>query len=124
MAPAARWPLSAAGRDRFVGASPHLANSARNSREGSTSAMYWSTGDDVQTESTGDHSHEQNRRLVQPDAARAPTGRRIPVLAVPVIAGSGERLYDGIDTTGFDLIDVKQLDNGILGLTYVPTTTR
>jgi hypothetical protein len=42
----------------------------------------------------------------------------------PVIAGSGERLYDGIDTTDFDLIDVKQLENGILGLTYVPTTTR
>jgi dihydrofolate reductase len=40
----------------------------------------------------------------------------------PVIAGSGERLYDGIDTTDFDLIDVKRLDNGILGLTYVPTT--
>ncbi|MGH2703003.1 MAG: dihydrofolate reductase family protein [Actinomycetota bacterium] len=40
----------------------------------------------------------------------------------PVVAGSGERLYDGIDTTDFDLIDVKRLDNGILGLTYVPTT--
>ena len=38
----------------------------------------------------------------------------------PVIAGSGERLYDGIDTTDFDLVDVKRLDNGILGLTYVP----
>ena len=37
----------------------------------------------------------------------------------PVIAGGGERLHDGIDTTDFDLIDVKQLDNGILGLTYV-----
>ena len=36
----------------------------------------------------------------------------------PVIAGSGERLYDGIDTTEFDLVDVKQLDNGIVGLTY------
>jgi dihydrofolate reductase len=40
----------------------------------------------------------------------------------PVIAGSGERLYDGIDTTDFDQVDAKQLDNGILGLTYVPTT--
>jgi dihydrofolate reductase len=40
----------------------------------------------------------------------------------PVIAGSGERLYDGIDTTDFDLIDVRRLGNGILGLTYVPTT--
>jgi dihydrofolate reductase len=40
----------------------------------------------------------------------------------PVIAGSGGRLYDGIDTTEFDLIEVKQLKNGILGLTYVPTT--
>ncbi|QBI54024.1 dihydrofolate reductase family protein [Streptomonospora litoralis] len=38
----------------------------------------------------------------------------------PVIAGSGERLYDGIPTTDFDLVDVKRLDNGILGLTYVP----
>jgi dihydrofolate reductase len=45
----------------------------------------------------------------------------------PIIAGIGARLYDrdryhGFDTTDFDLIDVKQLDNGILGLTYVPTT--
>ena len=39
----------------------------------------------------------------------------------PVIAGSGARLYDGIHTMDFDLIDVKRLDNGILGLTYVPT---
>ena len=38
----------------------------------------------------------------------------------PVIAGSGERLYDGIDTTEFELVDVKRLENGILGLTYVP----
>jgi hypothetical protein len=38
----------------------------------------------------------------------------------PVIAGSGERLYDGIDTTDFDLIDVRRLSNGILGLTYAP----
>jgi hypothetical protein len=38
-------------------------------------------------------------------------------------AGRGERLYDGIDTTDFDLIDVKRLGNGILGLTYVPTTS-
>jgi hypothetical protein len=37
-----------------------------------------------------------------------------------VIAGSGERLYDGIDSMAFDLIDVKRLDNCILGLTYVP----
>lgn len=39
---------------------------------------------------------------------------------VPVIAGSGTRLYEGIDTTEFELVDVKRLDNGILGLTYVP----
>ena len=39
----------------------------------------------------------------------------------PVIAGSGERLYDGIDPTDFELVDVKRLDNGILGLTYVPS---
>jgi dihydrofolate reductase len=38
----------------------------------------------------------------------------------PVIAGSGERLYEGIDTTELTLVDVKQLDNGIVGLTYVP----
>jgi len=40
----------------------------------------------------------------------------------PVIAGSGGRLYDGIDTTEFDLINVKRLENGILGLTYAPAT--
>jgi dihydrofolate reductase len=40
----------------------------------------------------------------------------------PVIAGSGERLYDGISPTDFDLIEVKRLENGILGLTYVPST--
>lgn len=39
----------------------------------------------------------------------------------PVIAGSGGRLYEGIDTTEFDLVDVKRLDNGILGLTYTLT---
>ncbi|HEV7626056.1 MAG TPA: dihydrofolate reductase family protein [Streptomyces sp.] len=38
----------------------------------------------------------------------------------PVIAGSGAHLYDGIDTTEFELTDVQRLDNGILGLTYVP----
>jgi dihydrofolate reductase len=38
----------------------------------------------------------------------------------PVIAGSGARLYDGIDTTEFDLVDVNRLDNSVLGLTYVP----
>lgn len=41
----------------------------------------------------------------------------------PVIAGSGERLYDGIDSMDLNLIDVKRLNNGILGLTYVPTTS-
>jgi dihydrofolate reductase len=40
----------------------------------------------------------------------------------PVFAGSGERLYDAIDPTDFDLIDVKRLDNSILGLTYVRST--
>jgi dihydrofolate reductase len=39
----------------------------------------------------------------------------------PVIAGSGARLYEGIDTTDFDLIDVRRLENGILGLRYVPS---
>jgi dihydrofolate reductase len=39
----------------------------------------------------------------------------------PVIAGSGERLYDGVVTTDFALTDVKQLDNGVVGLTYVPS---
>ncbi|MFC5835933.1 dihydrofolate reductase family protein [Nonomuraea insulae] len=38
----------------------------------------------------------------------------------PVIAGSGARLYDGIDTTFLKLIDVTRLENGILGLTYAP----
>jgi len=38
----------------------------------------------------------------------------------PTIAGGGERLYDGIDTTHLTLADVKQLPSGILGLTYVP----
>jgi len=38
----------------------------------------------------------------------------------PVIAGSGRHLYEGIDTTEFELGDVKRLDNGILGLTYTP----
>ena len=46
-----------------------------------------------------------------------------PFWLFPVIAGEGERLYDGIDTTEFDLIDIKPLDNGILGLTYVPTAS-
>jgi hypothetical protein len=32
--------------------------------------------------------------------------------------------YDGIDTTDFDLVDAKQLDNGILGLTYGRTTRK
>jgi hypothetical protein len=35
-------PLSAASRDRLVPASSLRANSARNTLEGSTSAMYWS----------------------------------------------------------------------------------
>ncbi|TDD08442.1 hypothetical protein E1292_11635 [Nonomuraea deserti] len=38
----------------------------------------------------------------------------------PVIAGSGGRLYDGIDSTYLKLADVTRLDNGILGLTYTP----
>ncbi|WP_336213951.1 dihydrofolate reductase family protein [Nonomuraea sp. LPB2021202275-12-8] len=36
----------------------------------------------------------------------------------PTIAGSGYRLYDGIDTTHLNLVDVKRLSSGILGLTY------
>ena len=35
-------PLSAARRDRLVGASPRRPNSARNTLVGSTRAMYWS----------------------------------------------------------------------------------
>lgn len=42
----------------------------------------------------------------------------------PVIAGSGAHLYDGIDTTEFELVDVERLENGILGLTYVPGARR
>ncbi|WP_188190367.1 dihydrofolate reductase family protein [Nonomuraea sp. SYSU D8015] len=38
---------------------------------------------------------------------------------VPVIAGSGGRLYDGIDSTYLKLVDVDRLDNGVLGLRYV-----
>ncbi|MEV0616545.1 dihydrofolate reductase family protein [Nonomuraea sp. NPDC050404] len=37
---------------------------------------------------------------------------------VPVIAGSGGRLYEGIDNTFLRLVDVVRLENGILGLTY------
>jgi dihydrofolate reductase len=39
---------------------------------------------------------------------------------VPVIAGSGGRLYDGIDPTHLELVNVDRLENGVLGLTYVP----
>ncbi|MFI7700060.1 dihydrofolate reductase family protein [Nonomuraea sp. NPDC049480] len=39
---------------------------------------------------------------------------------VPVIAGSGGRLYDGIDSTFLKLVDVDRLENGVLGLTYAP----
>jgi dihydrofolate reductase len=42
---------------------------------------------------------------------------------VPVIAGSGARLYDGIDTTFLTLVDVVRLENGVLGLTYTPKRT-
>lgn len=38
----------------------------------------------------------------------------------PVIAGSGGRLYDGIDPTYLKLADVTRLESGVLGLTYVP----
>jgi dihydrofolate reductase len=38
----------------------------------------------------------------------------------PTIAGSGDRLYDGIDTTHLKLVDVMRLSSGILGLTYCP----
>ncbi|MFD2357303.1 dihydrofolate reductase family protein [Nonomuraea ferruginea] len=38
----------------------------------------------------------------------------------PTIAGGGERLYDGIPATHLKLVDVKRIDSGILGLTYVP----
>jgi dihydrofolate reductase len=37
---------------------------------------------------------------------------------VPVIAGSGGRLYDGIDTTHLKLTNVDRLKNGVVGLTY------
>lgn len=38
----------------------------------------------------------------------------------PVIAGSGGRLYDGIDTTFLKLVNVDRLKNGVVGLTYTP----
>jgi dihydrofolate reductase len=39
---------------------------------------------------------------------------------VPVIAGSGGRLYDGINATHLKLVNVDRLENGVLGLTYAP----
>src|SRR5690606_14595479 len=39
---------------------------------------------------------------------------------VPVIAGSGGRLYEGIDPTYLRLQNVDRLENGVLGLTYTP----
>jgi len=35
------------------------------------------------------------------------------------IAGSGARLYDGIDTTYLKLVALDRLKNGVIGLTYV-----
>jgi dihydrofolate reductase len=41
---------------------------------------------------------------------------------MPVVAGSGQRLFEHVDTTGLDLrlTDEKRLQNGSIILTYVP----
>lgn len=38
----------------------------------------------------------------------------------PVLAGSGDRLFDGVDTTHLQLTGVNRLDSGITLLTYAP----
>jgi dihydrofolate reductase len=40
----------------------------------------------------------------------------------PVVAGSGQRLFQGVDTSGLDLrlTDVRRLENGSVILTYMP----
>ncbi|MFC4334236.1 dihydrofolate reductase family protein [Salininema proteolyticum] len=36
----------------------------------------------------------------------------------PVIAGSGGRLFEGIETAAMELVELQRLDSGIVGLTY------
>ena len=40
----------------------------------------------------------------------------------PVVAGSGQRLFEGVDTSGLDLrlTDERRLENGSVILTYAP----
>jgi dihydrofolate reductase len=40
---------------------------------------------------------------------------------LPVLAGRGDRLLDGIDTTHLKLIDTTRFSSGIVVLTYAPT---
>jgi dihydrofolate reductase len=41
---------------------------------------------------------------------------------MPVVAGSGQRLFEGVDTSGLDLrlTDERRLENGSVILTYAP----
>jgi hypothetical protein len=41
---------------------------------------------------------------------------------MPVVVGAGQRLFEHVDTSGFDLrlTDVRRLENGSVILTYVP----
>ena len=38
----------------------------------------------------------------------------------PVVAGSGTRLFDGVDTTHLQLVDTTRFDSGIVVMTYSP----
>jgi dihydrofolate reductase len=42
---------------------------------------------------------------------------------MPVVAGSGQRLFEDVDTSGLDLrlTDVRRMENGSVILTYVPS---
>ena len=42
----------------------------------------------------------------------------------PVAAGSGQRLFDGIDTTHLRLLDTTRFRSGIVVLTYTTGTSR
>lgn len=44
------------------------------------------------------------------------------VLLMPVVAGTGPHLFEGVDTAGraLELVDTTRFGNGVLALTYVP----
>jgi len=67
-------PLSAARRDRFVRSRPRRANSARNTRVGSTRAMYWSPA-----------------TMLSPMATANTDRNSRPVVRVPAMTGSTRR---------------------------------